>query len=934
VTKSGDQLTNKFLAFRENRLPFTVRVKDPNNDPVGRISFYKEGRQSKGEAQPNPICNLNLALPKDISPEHTYTDKDILAIQAKYSFLREAGYGKFNTIQKADLRISDISNLLGRDWVKVARELDIEDQDINLIITEYPDNVGQQAMVMLRLWLNTSGSDATGNALKQALAACDRQDIIEKCTLQLEEVTDQEEMQVAESQLGQEDGLNGLKANLNGFGGKSSASVLKRDFSMDVSYDEHEAKQEREHMTQISEDAGDVIESAEDQEIKYLAEEKAVHHQAFDKIQESSRTTTTSTASRKESTSLKTESMRVEETTSSSNMTTQESVKKESVSTHSTAQLEEKMEEMRVEQYSTTQQASEYKTEHRQEESMSKESTINEESMLQSTAESKQQASSIHESSVIHQADGTKTVQEVIEGSHMVVESKDGEVVTSEHESFRTDHRETETTTATGTETLLDEADDHVVDHDQKDQVDHKDQEGQPKKGGVKGLQESLLEEHVQEMNEAVTEESVRDDEQDPVCLRKICDSSEELYIDSSEVSSNTNRISLDPRDLGSPQDTGSSPLHQPALVREVSSLSSCGISREPSFIYDTTVEAFSCEGASVDDDIVSNLTEEIEQNESQYRHEGISVIGKIVLDADETSLAEEDSKQISHSASLDQVNSSSGSPSRMDAVFLTAFKDDSDDKDQQRVDIPGRTSRTSVISTEQISTTPEAERYFMKREQSFINKVYKGDLQSLAVEVSDYCSLHTSLSDSDLTVKPCSHYSEAEIEVVDFETCSKSDILSVKPLGASVPTTISSYETIYDKLQLDDNTVGEPPSISNIIGNLGDRFDEVKFVPEHAASFEELFHSSSDGVDNSLEANQSAQQERWSAPSGTVEPPILVADEFTMRFDPVQERIEGHWQDLEILMGDSSTGDSDPPTTTEPTEKQNGTKSKPNVDN
>jgi hypothetical protein len=34
--------------------------------------------------------------------------------------------------------------------IQVARELDIEDQDINLIITEYPDNVGQQAMVMLR----------------------------------------------------------------------------------------------------------------------------------------------------------------------------------------------------------------------------------------------------------------------------------------------------------------------------------------------------------------------------------------------------------------------------------------------------------------------------------------------------------------------------------------------------------------------------------------------------------------------------------------------------------------------------------------------------------------------------------------------------------------------------------------------------------------
>ncbi len=38
----------------------------------------------------------------------------------------------------------------------MARELDIEDQDINLIITEYPDNVGQQAMVMLR-WIQNNG---------------------------------------------------------------------------------------------------------------------------------------------------------------------------------------------------------------------------------------------------------------------------------------------------------------------------------------------------------------------------------------------------------------------------------------------------------------------------------------------------------------------------------------------------------------------------------------------------------------------------------------------------------------------------------------------------------------------------------------------------------------------------------------------------------
>ena len=41
--------------------------------------------------------------------------------------------GKFDTIHRADLRISDIGNLLGSDWVRVAHALDIADSDINII---------------------------------------------------------------------------------------------------------------------------------------------------------------------------------------------------------------------------------------------------------------------------------------------------------------------------------------------------------------------------------------------------------------------------------------------------------------------------------------------------------------------------------------------------------------------------------------------------------------------------------------------------------------------------------------------------------------------------------------------------------------------------------------------------------------------------------
>lgn len=41
VTKSGEQLRLKFIAFRENRLPFLVRLRDVNADAVGRIIFMR-----------------------------------------------------------------------------------------------------------------------------------------------------------------------------------------------------------------------------------------------------------------------------------------------------------------------------------------------------------------------------------------------------------------------------------------------------------------------------------------------------------------------------------------------------------------------------------------------------------------------------------------------------------------------------------------------------------------------------------------------------------------------------------------------------------------------------------------------------------------------------------------------------------------------------
>ena len=92
--------------------------------------------------QASPICNLNVALPDSITPEVSGDPETISALQNKYGFLKGVGeasyYVKFDTIHRADLRISDIGNLLGPDWVNLAHQLRIPDSDINIIKSEYP----------------------------------------------------------------------------------------------------------------------------------------------------------------------------------------------------------------------------------------------------------------------------------------------------------------------------------------------------------------------------------------------------------------------------------------------------------------------------------------------------------------------------------------------------------------------------------------------------------------------------------------------------------------------------------------------------------------------------------------------------------------------------------------------------------------------------
>ncbi|XP_051156914.1 ankyrin-2-like isoform X2 [Leptopilina boulardi] len=64
VTKSGVQLKFIFKSFRQNRISFHVKVKDPTLDPVARMLFMREPKVAKGEPPQQPVCVLNIVLPE------------------------------------------------------------------------------------------------------------------------------------------------------------------------------------------------------------------------------------------------------------------------------------------------------------------------------------------------------------------------------------------------------------------------------------------------------------------------------------------------------------------------------------------------------------------------------------------------------------------------------------------------------------------------------------------------------------------------------------------------------------------------------------------------------------------------------------------------------------------------------------------------------
>ncbi|XP_064457859.1 ankyrin-2-like isoform X20 [Ornithodoros turicata] len=260
VTKSGEQLSLTFQAFRENRVPFNVRVKDLHQEALGRVAFMKEPRGSRTDPPQTPICNLNIALPEF---EASRAVSELVTLEKKYGFVEETGLAKPELIHRADLRLSDIARELGKDWEPLGQQLDIPEADIHSIRAECPGDLAQQALLVLRLWMQRAGPRATGNNLEKGLRRINREDIVNKCMFNVELVTDDVEKAVAKVHLDQS-GFDTFREEL----GTSRNASLKRDTSLNASYDEPDLMKEAESAEETSSETGSVHEKHGSSEAK------------------------------------------------------------------------------------------------------------------------------------------------------------------------------------------------------------------------------------------------------------------------------------------------------------------------------------------------------------------------------------------------------------------------------------------------------------------------------------------------------------------------------------------------------------------------------------------------------------------------------------------------------------------------------------------
>ncbi|XP_048189379.1 ankyrin-2 isoform X24 [Perognathus longimembris pacificus] len=170
LTKSGQHHIFSFFAFKENRLPLFVKVRDTTQEPCGRLSFMKEPKSTRGLVH-QAICNLNITLP-------IYTKESESDQEQEEEIDMTSEKNPQDEQERIEERLAYIADHLGFSWTELARELDFTEEQIHQIRIENPNSLQDQSHALLKYWLERDGKHATDTSLIDCLTKINRMDIV------------------------------------------------------------------------------------------------------------------------------------------------------------------------------------------------------------------------------------------------------------------------------------------------------------------------------------------------------------------------------------------------------------------------------------------------------------------------------------------------------------------------------------------------------------------------------------------------------------------------------------------------------------------------------------------------------------------------------------------------------------------------------------
>nr|XP_023404370.1 ankyrin-2 isoform X1 [Loxodonta africana] len=170
LTKSGQHHIFSFFAFKENRLPLFVKVRDTTQEPCGRLSFMKEPKSTRGLVH-QAICNLNITLP-------IYTKESESDQEQEEEIDMTSEKNPQDEQERIEERLAYIADHLGFSWTELARELDFTEEQIHQIRIENPNSLQDQSHALLKYWLERDGNHATDTSLIECLTKINRMDIV------------------------------------------------------------------------------------------------------------------------------------------------------------------------------------------------------------------------------------------------------------------------------------------------------------------------------------------------------------------------------------------------------------------------------------------------------------------------------------------------------------------------------------------------------------------------------------------------------------------------------------------------------------------------------------------------------------------------------------------------------------------------------------